>query len=403
MNRRRLGGTILVLGVLVPGLAHAGNGLNPRTPTLWEDVPCMAVHDRSQGAIFHLPYAIPFENTELGDDEPPDSRTHQFFAFCRSRFPQNFLPNWVSQADVDEAIAYDLVMPGVVAPSDILDLNEEWADCFFRINADDERLPITEASADAGVDWDTTGLPAGGYNLYGNTHEPVFNVWWPRPGVVKIHDGDPTAVGPVGAVSTGELTPYRDQSVMAEGCVDALPGTTFSVSYALSATDPEWTEYSADLEIDGDAFAFEFTPPALLHGESGMLRVDFTDPMGRTYTAFQTDHILVIDADNPEGDCEDQGSFIGAPCNESGGQDESSSGGTSVGTASPTGESTAETNADSSGPPLTGGEQSEPKGCACDAARPSSTSALWGTIVVLGLRRRRRRRNQTSVATSRCR
>lgn len=378
----------MVLGLLAPGLAHASNGLNPRTPTLWEDVPCMALHDRSQGAIFHLPYAIPFENTDLTEDEPPDSRTHQFFAFCRSRHPQNFLPTWIAQPDVDEAIEYELVMPGDVPATDILDTNEQWDACWFRINADDQRLAITQANADAGVDWDTTDLPAGGYNLYGYTHEPVFNVWWPRPGVVKIHDGDPTAVGPVGAISTGELTPYRDQTVTVEGCVDALPGTTFSVSYGLSVAEPDWTEYATGLEIDGDSFAFDITPPAVLHGESGMLRVDFTDPMDRTYTAFQMQNILVIDSDNPNGECEDQGNFIGTPCSESGGPDESSSGG-SGGVPSSTGESTAETNADSSGTPQTGGGGDEPKGCGCDAGDTTPTHGWWAGVLLLGWRRRR--------------
>ena len=45
MNRRWPRTTLVPLALLVPGLAHAGNGLNPRTPTLWEDVPCMALDD----------------------------------------------------------------------------------------------------------------------------------------------------------------------------------------------------------------------------------------------------------------------------------------------------------------------------------------------------------------------
>ncbi len=379
----------MLLGVLVPGLAQASNGLHPRTPVVWDDVPCMTLHDRSQGAVFHLPYGIPFEDTETTVDEVPDSRTHQFFAFCRSRHPQNFLPTWISQADVDEAIEYELVMPGMVEPIDILELNEEWDACWYRVNADDARLPITQASADAGVDWDTTDLPPGGYSLYGNTHEPVFNVWWPRPGVVKVHDGDPTAVGPVGAISTGELTPYRNQTVTVEGCVDALPGTTFSVSYALSEANPAWTEYAAGLEIDGEAFSFDLTPPEALHGESGMLRVDFTDPMDRTYTAFQTENILVIDSDNPD-DCSEGGNFIGNPCNESGGPDESSSGGTGTATSPATGESTAATNADSTGAPQTGGEPTEPKGCGCAADAPAPMRGLWAAGILIALRRRRR-------------
>lgn len=390
MPLRWSSGSVIAFGLLVPGLAHAGNGVRPRTPVVWEDVPCMIVHDRSADPILHVPYGIPFEDTDVGEDEVPDSRTHQFFATCRSRHAQDFLPTWITQADVDEAVAYDLLTAGTVGEQDILETNDAWADCWSRINADDARLAITQANADAGVDWDTSGLAAGGYSLYGNTHEPVFNIWWPRPGVVKIHDGDPDAVGPVGAISTGELTPYRNQTAMVEGCVEALPGTTFSVSYALSSTSPEWTEYSSGLEIDGSSFVFEFTPPKLLHGEAGMLRVDFTDPMDRTYTAFHAEHILVIDSD-ASGECEDTGGFIGVPCDDSGGSEGSSSGGAGGETTAVADGSTGVTASDSSGTAAADGAGPAPTGCGCRADAPLQPVAALTWIGLLAVCPRRRR------------
>jgi MYXO-CTERM domain-containing protein len=390
MALRSSTGPIVAFAILVPGLAHASNGVRPRTPVVWEDVPCMIVHDRSQDPMLHIPYGIPFEDTDVTADEVPDSRTHQFFAMCRSRHAQEFLPVWITQADVDEAVAYELLQAGTVDVQDILETNDIWAGCWSRLNADDARLPITQANADAGIDWDTSELAPGGYSLYGSTHEPVFNVWWPRAGVVKIHDGDPDAVGPVGAISTGELTPYRDQTVMVEGCVEALPGTTFAVSYALSDTSPAWTEYSTGLEIDGAAFVFEFTPPKLLHGEAGILRVDFTDPMDRTYTAFHMDHILVIDSDQA-GDCDDTGSFIGTPCDESGGPDESSSGGSGSETAAVADTSTGVTSSESTGPAAADGAGPAPAGCGCRADAPSVPVAALTWIGLLAVRARRRR------------
>lgn len=277
-----------------------------------------------------------------------------------------------------------------LAANDILETNDIWAGCWSRLNADDARLPITQANADAGIDWDTSELVAGGYSIYGHTHEPIFNVWWPRPGVVKIHDGDPDAVGPVGAISTGELTPYRNQTVMVEGCVEALPGTTFSVSYALAESSPTWIEYSTDLEIDGTSFTFELTPPKLLHGESGMLRVDFTDPMDRTYTAFQMDNILVIDADQT-GDCEDTGSFIGTPCNDTDGPANSSSGGVGSETTGIADSSSGAAESESTEPAAADGDGPPPSGCGCAGnapSRPAAALTLIGLITVWPRRRR---------------
>ena len=375
--------------VLAPKTARASNMTHPRTPVLWEDVPCITLHDRSQDPTLHLPYAIPFEDTEVKPDEVAGSRTHQFIAFCRPHDPQNFLPTWISQADVDDAVAVGLIRPGVVEPEAILESSTVWQDCWFRINGDDERRAITTANAEAGVDWDITDLPAGGYTIDGYTYEPVFNVWWLRPGVVKIHDGDPAAVGPVGAISTGELTPYRNDTEVLEGCVDTLPGSTFSVSYALVSPDPpQWIGYLPDQPIDGDAFAFDFTPPMELWGQSGMIRVDFVDPMGRAYTTYQADNILVINEDNP-ATCEDGGSFIGNPCAESSGGMDESSGGQGPTTSAAEDATAGEDAEGSTGPMQTGGDAGPAaKSCACSAAGGAHASAL--ALFVLSLARRRR-------------
>ncbi|MBC8073033.1 MAG: hypothetical protein IAG13_32220 [Deltaproteobacteria bacterium] len=378
----------MALGALVPGVASATNGTRPRTPVLWEDVPCMTLHDRSQGATFHLPYGIPFEDLEVTPDEVADSRRHQFFAYCRPHHPQDFLPTWITGADVQSAADKMLLTVDTVEPDDILASNSSWQDCWYRINDDDERRPIDQAHADEGVDWDTTGLPAGGYTLYGYTYEPVFNVWWLRPGVLKLHDGDPDAIGPVGVVSTGELTPYRNETVTVEGCVDAIEGTTYTVSWALvSAEDPEWVEYEAGLAVEGEDFAFDFTPPAELAGQSGMLRVEFADPMGRSYTTYQAKNMLVINADDPEA-CDDGGSFIGTPCSESSSGSESDD----AGTTAPTGITEASEGSTSSSPMQTGDDGGDSlEGCACTSDRAPSSGAWMLAMCGLALARRRPR------------
>ncbi len=383
--------TAVSLCALVPSVASASNMTHPRTPVLWEGAPCMTLHDRSQGATFHLPYAIPFEDLEVTPDEVADSRRHQFFGFCRPHHPQDFLPTWITDADVQSAADKMLLEISTVEEDDILEHNPEWTDCWFRINTDAERREISQENADAGVDWDTTDVPAGVYTLYGYTYEPVFNVWWLRPGVMKLHDGDADAIGPAAAISTGELTPYRDETVTLEGCVDALEGTTFAVSWALvSAEEPEWIDYEGGLAIDGDAFSFDFTPPADLAGQSGMIRVVFTDPMDREYITYQADNILVIDADNPNS-CDTGGSFIGNPCSDSSGTD-AGSGDESTTGAGTSGESTAGNTATDTTPMQTGGDDgTDPKSCACTSDRGDTG---WAWLVVLGgitLSRRRRR------------
>ena len=41
---------------------------------VWEDPPCLTLHDRSDGA-FHLPYAIPFEDLDRWMDRFFDATT----------------------------------------------------------------------------------------------------------------------------------------------------------------------------------------------------------------------------------------------------------------------------------------------------------------------------------------
>jgi hypothetical protein len=165
---------------IVPGAAEASNGLHPRTPVQWNDTVCMELVDRTADPVYLLDYDIPFEDTEVTTDEVADSRTHQFFALCRQYHAQEYLPNWITWADLDAAAAKKLVDPGAFDDLDVFETSPVWADCWSRITEDDARRPITNAMADMDVPWDTSALPAGTYIIEGYTHEPAFNMWSSR-------------------------------------------------------------------------------------------------------------------------------------------------------------------------------------------------------------------------------
>lgn len=391
--RRCTGLAAFAACALLPATAVATNGTHPRTPVLWDaDAPCVQVHDRSQGATLHLPYAIPLDDVEITPDEVADSRRHQFFAFCRPHDAQAFLPSWITDADVQSAAAKDLLTVDQIEPTDILEHSTAWADCWHRIVADDDRRPIDAAHANAGVDWDTSGLPIGGYTLYGYTYEPVFNLWWLRPTAVKLHDGDPEAAGPVGVIATGALSIYRDETVRIEGGVDAVAGTTFEVAWALTADtdgEPVWTVIDGTHEIQHEYFAFDFTPPEPMWGTTGMLRVVFTDPGGRSSTTYQADLIEVIGADDPSS-C-NGGGFIGTPCDE-GGEPPSEDPLRCALTRPPGSEPGSSSDAgtgDTEPPPGAAPATPDSDGCSC-SAEDSRGSLLWIAFIVARARRRRR-------------
>jgi MYXO-CTERM domain-containing protein len=392
-RRRRAHGVAwssFAVALALPVAAGASNMTHVRTPVLWKDVPCVTLHDRSENPVMHLPYGITKRDTRVTPDEVWNSRRHQFFAFCRPAHPQNYLPNWIAQADVDDALEVGLVEKGLDLEG-ILESNTQWAGCWFRINEDAERRPITFVRANAGVDWDTSAVPAGVYTLYGYTYEPVFNVWWVRPGFVKVHDGDPFAVGPGAAIalaSAEDATPYRDQEIHLPTCVHATEGATYTLYWAHTAAEPQWQVYEADVEVPATSFDIAFTPPEALRKESGLLRLDVTDGEG-TYTAYVKEPIVTIDADDPDA-CTPGGSIIGNPCADSSGDDSADDDASvSSGEADSTdaGQATGATGPVQSGGDAAGGGE----GCGC-STHDASPGAGVAWLVGIALRRRRSRR-----------
>lgn len=395
-------GTLIVVATPLLAIAtpaQASNTKHPRTPVVWDGgggtcelpelvTPCSTVHERSDIPL-HIPYGIPYEDIDVGDDEVPQSRTHQFAAFCRQHAFESPLPTWITSADATEAESFDQIPEGGILDTDILELHSDWDDCWYRIVADADRRPITCEMAEAGVDWDTMSAPAGVYAIEAYTFEPAYNFWVPRPGFVKLHDGDPDAVGPAAAVTTAEISVHRNQIANIEGCIDAPDGSTMTAYWAEhTESAPEWMPYGEPQPAVRGDLLLEFAPPAESVGKLATLRVDVEDPEGRSYTAYMPGKIVVIDADGP---CEG-GSFVGgSSCDETGGESSSSgavdsttsAGDTTVGTS--TGEASGDTS--SGGAPAS----PEPTGCGC--ANDRATTPWWLAIVLLSPRRRARRRS----------
>lgn len=391
----------LVFGATVaaPAVAFAGNGLEPRTPVAWpDDTACLTVVDRTQGAMLHLDYSIPYEDADVTPDEVADSRRHQFIAFCRDHSREEFLPTWLSWKDVDAAAAKMLVDPLTIEDEQVLETSTVWKDCWFRITADDDRRPITFAQAMKGVDWDTTVLPAGPYVVQGYTWEPWVNIYSQRPGVVHVVDGpDLAAVGPAAAVSTKTDVTFAEDPYVIEGCARALPGSTLTGYWSLSGGGMlDWQPFAEDVPLDGETFELPFLPPPAAAGKTVALRVDVSDPMQRTFSAYPLVLVTVLPGgggDNTTG-CDPEASFIADPCDTSG-----TGGSSTTGPGSGSGDSGADTSSAPGSPGSSTGNSSDsgtatepmledgPSGCSCDVRALSFPA--WVVGVLLALRRRR--------------
>jgi MYXO-CTERM domain-containing protein len=376
------------LALLAPSLALAGNMTHPRTPVVWNDVECATLVDRSVTPVWHLEYDIPYEDLEVGADEVADSRTHQFFALCRDNSPQDYLPGWISGADIEDAASIDLVDPATVDPAQVFETSTAWQDCWFRINGDDERLPISNASAAAGVDWDLAGLPAGGYVIQGYTYEPPINVWVQRPGFVKIHDGDPDAAPPAIAITTGEIVLEADGVEAFEGCVDAMDGSTITAYWAPAESgEVTWTAFLEDEPVSGSQFSIDLAAPAELVGDTGMLRVDVEDPMGRTFTGYGLETVIVLAPMAGDDGCEGGGFVQGPDCNGSG--DDTAGGSEGSGTAATGPLATGSGDDDgATSTPIAEGDGGGGGSCACTTTPSRVPGAMLVLFALFGIRRR---------------
>lgn len=304
---RRIAFFALGLGVLaLPSPANAANGLRPRTPAVYGEVPCVASVERGQ--VLHIEYSVPADDTELTFDELPDSRGHQFFAFAEQRFDFQ-LPLWINQSDYDRAEANGDIVDFADRP--ILEKDASWpAGTWVRITPDDPRLPITTAQAAMGVDWDTTDTPPGTWLVAAYTWEPEQNLWSHRFGAVRIVDpADPDATGPTVFMSrVGSALADVGEPYAVPGCIEAPAGSTITASWGsiVGTAEPEWIPFVEDAPVQTGALALDFVPPAEAVG-SIKIRMEITDPAGRSYVAYTPAPIGVIGAAGDGGSTGDDG------------------------------------------------------------------------------------------------
>lgn len=306
----------LALGVLLaPRAGSAANGSKPRVSVVWSDAPCATVVNRSETATVHFDYVVPLEDLgPLTDDEVEDSRTHQFFAFTRLDYAAvgtaQRLPPWIGQADIDRAALVDPeVVPANIEAIDVLETTTRFEPAeWLRITADDARVPISDAQAAMGVDWDVTAVPPGVYSIWGYTWEPLTNLWAGRPGFVKLVQSAALAddVGPAIAllVDNGEVTTGVPHPVL--GCADVPAGSTVTIEWGIAPgpIEPAWELLIEDAPIETGALAIAIELPArAVEGQVGQtlvrLRATVTDPEGAQHVAYSPGAYQVVAGEQP--------------------------------------------------------------------------------------------------------
>lgn len=297
------------------GVAAASPGPHDMVTVLWDETECMTLVDRStRSAELPLSYALPTESPMAGEskcpDEPEESRTIQFIAFCED--PGKPSASRVYSTDVD---ASQLPTGAVLETSDA---------CWVEITTADTRQPMQFASHEDPLVWNTADVEPGAYSVWAFSLVPPFIAWTRRTrNIVKIHDGDPHAVGPALALTSAEMVVDVGEAATVEGCIHALPGTTLSAEFT-TLVDGDWAPFVEDVAVEGNTFALAFAPP---EAGSFNVRVTATDPQGRSFVAYAPSVVSSIEMD---GACEEGSTFL--PCPEpdatSTGEDESSGGDT---------------------------------------------------------------------------
>lgn len=150
-----------------------------------------------------------------------------------------------------------------------------------------------------GVDWDTAQVPPGTWIVAAYTWEPEQNLWTPRFGAVRIVDSaDPDATGPTVFLPAEIPAIVRvGDSHVPIGCIDAPAGSTITASWGsvTGGLAPQWMPFAVEIPASTGPLALTYEPTSEAIG-SVVLRVEITDPGGRSYVAFTPTAIGVIAA-----------------------------------------------------------------------------------------------------------
>lgn len=376
------------VGVFVAqGGVRAANGVIPRTPAVFHREACLSVVDRSVDARFVVDVSIPREDTQLTEDELPDSRRFQFFALCRDT-NQGWepLPNWVSTDDAQRSLSHDPpIIEELPAPADVLETSEAWSDCAYPINGAQERIPITCAALDGGVTWDASSVPAGNYVLRGYTFEPDLNRWAVRAGVVQVRDGgNPLPVASLTTPAVSDLKMSREQGFPIRGCMDGPAGTTVTLSWAsvldLEVDDPsDWHDF-ATLDAAQAMIEVDFAAEGADDYDLLAIRARAQAPDGASWDGYAPGTLIVY-PDGESDDAEppaaaDHCGFFPDPSGTASSGTDSDGGATSTGGGS------------GSSAPMS--EMSEGDGCQCRSNSGKSGWPLWSLLAFAAALTRRR-------------
>ncbi len=370
--KRSFGPTLLLSGaLLVPAPALAGNTVHPRTPVVWPATDCIQTVEREVSPSFEFAYSIPREDTYLSADELSDSRTHQFIAFCRQWPAGTSPPNYITVADLQRALDNESELDQSLLdnPEATLETSEEWAGCWTRITADDERRPITFEAAAEPVVWDTTEIEAGTWVIAGYTWEPPRNLWVRAPWVVRVlDDADAGDADPALALGFTPQTLDGGDSLTIPACVDASADATLRIDWTTTKDDPpDWRE--------GETIAFggvattevDFVPPLEAWGQQLRIRARVEQGDGRTYDAHT--HSVVIVFAEPGGSDSDEDEGSESESGETDGSDPTSDTGPGLDEGSDAGD--------------------QPSGCDCDATPERGTLPAFVLLALLIPLRRR--------------
>ena len=272
-------GAALVLA-FAPARVWAGDLGLAGTPVVHRGEACLTRVDRGVDPIVQLDYTIPSIDICLNPDEPPDSRTHQFIAFCRDAPVTQTVPQWLTREDLEVSHALDLLDPDdLTVNQDVLEDSAYFAGCVAPIQGAGERRAITCEAARPGVAWDTRGLPAGPQVVFGYTYSPPLNHWQRRRGVFRLHDGDLDAAPPAAAIFTGDL------------------------EYAVTPDAPDgpltWQPFLSAIPAPTGALALEFTSTPELAGRRITFRLLVEDPQGRLAVAHMPGKVFILNMKNP--------------------------------------------------------------------------------------------------------
>jgi len=280
--------TALLAALAWSSTSSAGNVGLPRTPVLHQGEACLTRVDRSVDPVVHLEYTIPSVDICLTPDEPVDSRTHQFVAFCRDAPPES-IPHWLSRADVQANLDSGYLDPAELKPGQVVEDSPYFADCWWPITSAAERRPITCEAARPGVDWDTSALAPGAYVVAGYTYEPTLNDWTPRRGVFRVHDGNLDAAPPAAAIFTTAVDVWYTDPVRLAACVDARPGSTWRLEVAAMPDEPrlelDWQTLVPVSPVESTEFDIEFVLDDVHADVRLHVRLVVEDPQGRTTIA----------------------------------------------------------------------------------------------------------------------